>query len=172
MLTVLLIYLFGLLLLILGVSLIVSLYQWRPFWRLWGVLAAFLVATPLVMLETARPFSDDGPFRGTARADCPTRTPDQSVLLSRGDRIESFDPRAGERAPTVRLRTPKGTNRWCIYADATRGTQVKSVRFGDDFRTPLGSTMVDGTVVWTYGTERASWYLGPRGGLRSFYYSW
>lgn len=116
---------------------------------------------------------DMGPFHGQPRADCPARAPDHSYVTRSGFRLETFDATPRDPVATVRLLTREGKTKWCIRAWGDDDHEpVRSVRCKDEEGSPLGTIILTGTVDWTYGRERMSWYLGPWGRLKGYYYSW
>jgi len=137
-----------------------------------GVGAIFVVALVLTWDEAHKPFLDDGPFHGRACHSIPGTPPDQSVHVARyGFEIQTWDRTPGRPAPIVLLKDRSGKVRWCIFAEAYPQTEVSRVRFGSSGGLFTGAT-VDGSVEWTYGRERALWFISHTGNLKEYWYSW
>ena len=160
--------------LLLALSLLFGLFGKRRRWRLWLglgiVFVLFVIASEAV--TPMMPF-EDGPYHGRPRLGCESLgTPGSAVAIGRGRRIEAFERRPGDPAPTVRLVTRGGRVKWCVYATADEGHEVRSLRFERAHSTLVGGTVAVGRVRWTNGDEAAWWYLSPFGGLRAYFFSW
>lgn len=122
--------------------------------------------------EAHKPFLDDGPFHGRACAAIPATPPDQSVRVRRyGFEIQTWDKAPGRAAPIVLLKSRSGKVKWCIYAEAYPETEVTRLRFGSSGGLFTGAT-IDASVEWTYGRERALWFISHTGDLQEYWYSW
>ena len=131
--------------------------------------AAILV---LIWYRTWNPFMDDGPFHGKACDGNPTRSPDQTFVLSESFALESYDRREREPAPTVLLRQLGRQVRWCIYATAVENTDVRTIRFHAHRGFPFQRQRVRGIVDWTYGHESTWWFIRRDGTLEEYWFSW
>jgi hypothetical protein len=133
----------------------------------------FLVIAVLVFLLYLNPFFADGPFTGEARENCDLLdNPDQVLVISPVSRVEVYERKGDDPAPTVLLRAGDNKIRWCIYAVADSLSEVYDIefrRYGPWF---ILGTEVEGIVHWTYGYELTGWYLGSFWGLRKYYYDW
>jgi hypothetical protein len=157
--------------LLLVLSLLAGLFGSRRRWRLWlglGVVFVVFIAaseavTPVMLVQ-------HGPYHGRRRTGCESLgAPGSAAAIGRGRRLEAFERRPGDPAPTVRL-VARGRVKWCIYA-TVEDRQVQSLRFDRTHTTLVGGTVVVGRVQWTYGNEAAWWYLNPFGGLRAYFFS-
>ena len=158
--------------LLLALSLLSGLFGKRRRWRLWlglGIVSLlFVVASeavpPMMLLQ-------HGPYHGRLRTGCESLgTPGSAAAIGRGRRIEAFERRPADPAPTVRLVTRGGRVKWCIYA-TVEDREVQSLRLDRAHTTLTGGTVVVGRVQWTYGNEAAWWYLDPFSGLRAYFFS-
>lgn len=159
--------------LLLALSLLFGLFGRRRRWRLWLglgiVLVAFVVASETV--TPAMPFQEA--YHGRPRTGCDSLgAPASAVAIGRGRRIEAFERRPGDPAPTVRLLARGGRVKWCVYATAGKGQEVRSLRFDRVHTTLVGGTVAVGRVQWTHGDQATWWYLYPFGGLRAYFYWW
>ncbi|NLF25321.1 MAG: hypothetical protein GX589_06650 [Deltaproteobacteria bacterium] len=118
--------------------------------------------------------TDDGPFTGSPRSDCPRRAADQYFVLRDDQQLLVFDPEPGEVAPTVALQKASGEVEWCIYAVGMENTAVYKLRFvGTRWHPiPFMPPYVRGWVNWSYGSERMTWSIGHGGKLNWYKYSW
>ena len=163
----------GLFALLLALSLLSGLVGRRRRWRLWlglGVVSVLFVAASDAVIP-GMPF-EKGPYHGRPRTGCESLpgAPSSAVAVGRGRRLEAFERRPGEAAPTVRLVARDGRVKWCVYATA-ESDAVTSLRFARVHRTLVGGTTVVGTVDWAFGREAAWWYLDRSGGLRAYFYA-
>jgi hypothetical protein len=61
--------------------------------------------------------------------------------------------------------------RWCIYAEGYPETRVDRLRFRSS-KAIIRRDVIDASVQWTYGDERALWFIGRDGALNEYWYSW
>jgi hypothetical protein len=133
----------------------------------------FCVA-PLRACMAAPGFLDDGPFHGTPCTDDPRgETPVDAIDIVGFRRLEVYARREPDAAPRLVLREPWGSVRWCRIADGDGGGSVERIDLGSATATAIpGIVAVNGSVVWTFGHERATWLLTWPGDLYGYWYSW
>jgi hypothetical protein len=166
--------LFALLVLLSAVSLIllvVAIWRRRVFAKTFAVLVTAVLFTGVLLYDKSfTPLFDDGPFQGRRCTVVPTRLPDQEVNVGRRFVLQTWDRQGGDTAPVVALREADRV-RWCIYAEGDPATRVERVRFRTA-RPIIWRDVIDGSVLWTYGNERALWFIGRDGTLHEYWYSW
>lgn len=154
------------------VLVVVAIVRRKTFAKTFAILAAVLVITFLLLYDQSFvPMFDDGPFRGRPCTRVPSSHPDQEVRLHGGRfLVQTWDRNGRDSAPIVTLRE-HGTVRWCIYAEAYPQTRVERLRFRSR-RPIIWRDVIDASVQWTYGEERALWFIARDGTLKEYWYSW
>ena len=115
---------------------------------------------------------DDGPFLGTTRNDCEVNNPSSELIINEKYTLQSFNSKAKDESPTVRLLGPSQEILWCIYADGYEKTYVYEANFSSSKEIGYDKILIKGSVHWTYGHERAMWYIDNDGKLLEYWYSW
>jgi hypothetical protein len=110
---------------------------------------------------------DEGPFRGTA-VKLPHGKPGSRVECEKMV-FECYDPFG--RQPVVVSRRSDGWGIGAWEVTASRGERVQTCQLYR-VRHRGGAYVVDGSVVWTYGQEHATFYFDTDGRLMKFYLSW
>jgi hypothetical protein len=153
------------------ITLLVSLVQRRIHWKAALPLAAGLVICGVLLADdSSKPWLDDGPFRGVPTA-CPSRRPDQIFQWTDRAKLDVFDRKLGDPAPTVCLRHGQ-VCQWCVFATAYPKTEVSRIRFHARRGRIFGDAAVTGVVTWTFGNEATTWYIDERDKLKEYWYSW
>ena len=133
----------------------------------------FLAIGAVTFVFYVNPFQADGPFADEARENCDLlKSPFQIFPINSSYKVEVYERKEGDPAPTVLLRSGDNEIKWCIYAAAHSFFEVYHIefqRYGPWF---ILGTKIEGIVNWTCGYEWTGWYLGPFGGLRKYYYDW
>lgn len=106
------------------------------------------------------PWFDDGPFHGETRRDISGLPKPQQVFRAcAGGTLEVYARRAPEQAPTIVVRNQRGTVASAFFASAPNSL-VDSIELTSK-RCPnwTGERIIQGNVRWTYGEERALFFL-------------
>lgn len=119
----------------------------------------------------ARALFDAGPFHGRPSAHCPSEHPAQRFAPGSGYTLEVFDPVDSMVAPLIMLRDETGQHRWCVAAEGSPGTRVRSVRFLREHHDRRGSPVVRAEVIWDFGPEISTWYLDRDFQLLEYWYA-
>ena len=136
------------------------------------LLIAGIAFTFFIYKISNEPFMDDGPFTGATRKDCQLNNPNSEIKIYEKYTLQSFNSKAKDESPTVRLLGPSQEILWCIYANGYKETDVYEVSFSSSKEVGYDRILVKGGVYWTYGHERALWYINNDGKLLEYWYSW
>ena len=115
---------------------------------------------------------NDGPFLGEVRNMCQLSSPNSTLTLTNGYRIESYPRAENEKSATVRLINGDNEIIWCIYAHGLDHSYVHSIEFTSESRENYGHITIYGAVDWTYGKEASIWHIENDGELIEYWYSW